>query len=330
MEGMLNLAALLKRSQSMLVCWDPSYVLRMWCSVELAAFLKSHPEGPLVIRPTSWGACVIVAFLSLATLLVGPEILTNNLVREEGAWRDLVASFVFTASVIVFMCFTSAVARAHFRAAATVQDQLRTFSFENDTLCHCCTVHHVDKHGQKLLCDKQTISGCLEHWFGSVADFDVVVQKQVSASFGSRVSLNCLLPYSWLTATTIPMLWFGIHLGIDFRFRYSDSWMAFYNWFYCVGWWLGVIPLLVALWLRVMRRCKRRRAGACQEVMLNVACSCLFGLMVLTARGIETLVVTSVPTYGVLVCTIFSLTAAALALGDCGRLFSRKSPQTAS
>ena len=34
-EGMLNLAALLKHSQSMLVCWDPSYVRRMWCTVEL-------------------------------------------------------------------------------------------------------------------------------------------------------------------------------------------------------------------------------------------------------------------------------------------------------
>ncbi|OLQ02842.1 hypothetical protein AK812_SmicGene14250 [Symbiodinium microadriaticum] len=49
-EGMLNLAALLKYSQSLLVCWDPSYMQRMWCTVELAAYLKCHPEGPLIIR----------------------------------------------------------------------------------------------------------------------------------------------------------------------------------------------------------------------------------------------------------------------------------------
>ena len=34
-EGMLNLAALLKYSESLLVCWDPSYMQRMWCTVEL-------------------------------------------------------------------------------------------------------------------------------------------------------------------------------------------------------------------------------------------------------------------------------------------------------
>lgn len=42
----------------MLVLWDPTYVERLWCVFELAAFLKSRESGTatkLFIRPTILG-----------------------------------------------------------------------------------------------------------------------------------------------------------------------------------------------------------------------------------------------------------------------------------
>ncbi|CAE7245090.1 unnamed protein product [Symbiodinium sp. CCMP2592] len=69
----MNVAAILKHSDSMLACWDATYLTRLWCVLEMAAFLKSHngAQQDLAIKPTSWGpsslatidsneACVVV------------------------------------------------------------------------------------------------------------------------------------------------------------------------------------------------------------------------------------------------------------------------------
>ena len=325
LEGTMNLAALLKHSRSLLVCWDPSYMLRMWCTVELAVFLKCHAPASPIIRPVSWGGCAIAGFLSLAMLLAGSDFLTsllteNLLGRADLAWVSLVTSSIYAASGFMFMYFCSVAARAHFRAASAVQDQLRTFSFYNDTTCHCCSVNHVHrKTGKRLPCDREALAQCLGHWFGSVSAFDGVVQQEVSTSF-ERGVIQCLLPYSWLVGATCPMMWFGIHSGFFYYFDSADAWLAFSNVVYCFGWWLGTIPVIVALWLRIPRRCQRRRSTRCQEVMLNIACSFVIGFMVLVVRVYETAIVWSVPPYGIITCALISLLTVALLLRDCGRV----------
>ena len=57
-----------------LVLWDVSFVERLWCSFELAGFLKSHatdstiettsssPNPPVVIRPVLFGPCALAIF----------------------------------------------------------------------------------------------------------------------------------------------------------------------------------------------------------------------------------------------------------------------------
>ena len=52
--GMLSLAGILKRSETLLVLWDASYAQRLWCLLEFAAFLKSKriSREVLVIKPT--------------------------------------------------------------------------------------------------------------------------------------------------------------------------------------------------------------------------------------------------------------------------------------
>lgn len=322
-EGMLNLAALLKHSQSMLVCWDPSYVRRMWCTVELAAYLKCHPDGRLTIRPVSWGPCTIAGFLTVAILLAVADTLLEHFDSQAVAE---VSAFVFAACVMAFMYFTTVAARAHFRAASTVQEQLRTFSFLNDTRCYCCSVNHVNpKTGQRMICDRQAIAGCLEHWFGSDTAFDAVVQRDVSAAF-QRGVMSCLLPYAWLTGATIPIAWFGVHAGLQSLWWRSgvDLWLAFSNTLYLFCTWLGTIPVLVALWLRIPRYFQQHRSTRCREVMLNMACSVLMGIMFLVARLAETAIVFSIPTYGIVTCSTISLLAATICLGGWGRFFRRK------
>eukprot|EP00435_Cladocopium_sp_Y103_P038908 s244_g10.t1 len=65
-EAILSLAGLLKRSDSMLILWDPSWTERLWCLFELAAFLRSKKDlkKELIIRPTFLGPVQIAVFLT--------------------------------------------------------------------------------------------------------------------------------------------------------------------------------------------------------------------------------------------------------------------------
>ena len=188
-------------------------------------------------------------------------------------FHALALSSLFAAGVGIFLYVTCVAVRAHFRSLSAVQEQLRTFSF-NDTFCHCCSTNHVDpKAGKRVVCDRKAMALCLELWFGSVADFDALVQDKVAEAFENRVT-RYVLPYLWLTGATIPLFWYAIH----FCFRFGD-WLAFVNFYYAFGWWLGVLTLFASLWLRIARRLHRQRNRRWKEILLNIACSCLAALM---------------------------------------------------
>ena len=129
------------------------------------------------------------------------------------------------------------------------------------------------------------------------------MQRKVSEAFDRKVS-QCILPYTWLIGATAPMLWWAVHS----IFRYwHNSWLAFTNFYYLIGWWLGNIPVLALLWLRIARRVQRRRDRRWKEVMLNIACSCLAGLMFAFVRAVETSSSFLIGIYGIVVVVSLSL-----------------------
>eukprot|EP00439_Symbiodinium_sp_Y106_P023547 s5736_g2.t2 len=71
-EGVLNMGAILKHSDSMLVLWDTTFASRLWCLFEMAAFLKSHEDGleHLRIKPTYLAPCTfVIAFCVMLMML---------------------------------------------------------------------------------------------------------------------------------------------------------------------------------------------------------------------------------------------------------------------
>ncbi|CAE7219770.1 unnamed protein product, partial [Symbiodinium sp. CCMP2456] len=71
-EGVLNMGAILKHSDSMLVLWDTTFASRLWCLFEMAAFLKSHEDGleHLRIKPTYLAPCTfVIAFCVVLMML---------------------------------------------------------------------------------------------------------------------------------------------------------------------------------------------------------------------------------------------------------------------
>ena len=70
--SILSLAGILRKSDYMLVLWDPTWSERLWCVFELAAFLKSKAasEQVLLIRPTFFGPCSIVFFIGVFVVML--------------------------------------------------------------------------------------------------------------------------------------------------------------------------------------------------------------------------------------------------------------------
>lgn len=66
-KGIVSIGAFLKYSQNFLLVWDETFAGRMWCMLELAAFLTSHEDlqGKVYIRPTAMAPCILAIALAL-------------------------------------------------------------------------------------------------------------------------------------------------------------------------------------------------------------------------------------------------------------------------
>ena len=138
-----SLAGILKKSDQMLVLWDPTWSERLWCVFELAAFLKSkeaRKEALLIIRPTFLGPSSIFLFISAFLVMVPATTVPNA-----GFRYFLVVPLLGVFLLLFVMGYLIAAAfRAYFRSIETLKEKLSKISFKN-TRCACCDLGHVQK-----------------------------------------------------------------------------------------------------------------------------------------------------------------------------------------
>eukprot|EP00439_Symbiodinium_sp_Y106_P049362 s2159_g6.t1 len=179
-EGIINLGALLKKSRMLVVVWDPSYLSRLWCVFELAAFLHGHREDPssllkkrLVIKPS-----VLVPL----TFLVGANAALTLLFENALPDTDVVAFmriFLFVASQFPLIYIIQRL----WRKVMDAEKQFRNFSLQ-----------------------KEILTDCIVEWYGSVEDFEVSVRTHVHDAFIEQVS-RFPLGYQWTVGMTTCILW---------------------------------------------------------------------------------------------------------------------------
>lgn len=117
----MSMGAFLKNSEKFLLLWDDTYVSRLWCMLEFAAFLKSHgpaAEESIVIRPMITAPCMLgfvlgtvltlaiwvsvprltipILLLIFATRLVGFYLAAGALREHYRSWHIRQARFGFT------------------------------------------------------------------------------------------------------------------------------------------------------------------------------------------------------------------------------------------
>eukprot|EP00438_Fugacium_kawagutii_P007216 Skav218005 [mRNA] locus=scaffold2344:105858:107279:- [translate_table: standard] len=201
-ESVLSLAGLLRRSDSMLILWDPTWTQRLWCLFELAAFLRSRTDRKkLVIIPTLVGPVRIGAFLVAAATGIP---ITMWPVRNEINSVAGMAFLVLLAGVAVGYVLTSTL-RSYFRDLDTMKEQLFSISFDT-AMCACCTTDHVDESGRPLMCDRLLVKECVGIWFDGLEEFERIVRSDILEVLVSNLEEQVMTTKSTI-AVCIPFMW---------------------------------------------------------------------------------------------------------------------------
>ncbi|CAE7239241.1 unnamed protein product [Symbiodinium sp. CCMP2456] len=205
-EGLISMGAFLKNSESLLVLWDETYVARLWCMFEMAAFLRSKGLG------VGTGKCLVVW-----PVFVGPALLVGQLAASifiiatlRFSHAGLYAHLIFQATV-AFPSFLllAYVVLAHYHNVEVVQEQVGSFSIK-DSACYCCSHSHV-KDGVEMICDRVVIVRCIEAWFGSVEHFETAVRGEVRRAMVHQLANN-VFSYWRIVQALAPTMWLHMDL----------------------------------------------------------------------------------------------------------------------
>ncbi|CAE7234440.1 unnamed protein product [Symbiodinium microadriaticum] len=250
-EGLLSLGAILKSSDSMLVLWDPSWALRLWCVFELAAFIRSRPEGSkphVVLRPTILGFAIL-AFGCSAVL--GTFCYYSLFHVLPGIPVYFIILLALLPGAVVFFLIAN-LARAFCRSVTTMCRQLGEFRIATAE-SYCCATDHKSASGEPMICDREVIQQCIKIWFGSVEAFERRVQNEVCDLLSHQLAHH-MISY-WRLSEATPII-FWILLDQSAERLYSglqDGGSGFGEYHFIRGiiYWLAVVPFLFRVLLRV-------------------------------------------------------------------------------
>ena len=253
-EGVLSIGAFLKTSEGMLVLWDATYVQRLWCMFEVAAFLKSRPEDDtharLSIVPTHLGPlCMVILFIIPSAFIFAWILLAYG---STGGWQLLM---VVPIIILPFAIYAISEARTYMRSVRTLQEQLSTYSLL-DSRCSCCDHGHVMR-GQPIPCDRLVIGRCIESWFGGVEAFENAVRRTVLPTFTEKFGHH-LIPISSFLASTVTIWWGCLDFFAGFALTEQNHRPVEGHslWWLITGFgvWLGALPTCCVCVLFLVRK----------------------------------------------------------------------------
>ena len=205
-QAIFSLAGLLKKSDVMLILWDPTWTQRLWCLFELAAFLKSKKvasgKQALIVRPIFFGPISIAIFIFCCAVCIPftttPVSSDQTFTLMFSSGTGLLVGFVVGYPTILTL-------RNYFQNLDIMRQQLLEVSFDT-TKSSCCEQNHQSPSGQPVLCDRKVVKECVNIWFGSQEAFEQHVRSEVleilTLSLQERV-----FTMTWVLAVTSPFLW---------------------------------------------------------------------------------------------------------------------------
>ena len=206
-QAIFSLAGLLKKSDLMLILWDPTWTERMWCLFELAAFLKSRKaqttKQELIIRPVLLGPVSIAMFITSSVVMLPLTFLGGAVSGGIMTYAPLV-SLIFLGGLVTIYMFVGTL-RRYFHDLETMKQQLKVISFDR-AQSTCCEQNHVNESGNPYLCDRLLVKKCINVWFGSQEAFEETVRSEVLDIVSRDLTHGVFTSKSWVLGVTVPIL----------------------------------------------------------------------------------------------------------------------------
>jgi hypothetical protein len=284
-KGILSIGYYLKKSEVFLVLWDKTYLTRLWCVFEFAAYLKLRTDGvggkstSLRVLPSFHTGLVAVGF----TLLLGTFSVAFVMGAPVHNWMTMTASEVLSRTIMISGEFTACMlllsrpcAKQH-GSMDGQHEQLSCFSLDK-AQCFCCDNNHVHPDsGAALDCDRELIRKSVEDWFEDVEVFDEFAREELEG----HVKRGMTVPYTYVLFACLPWLWDSLGKSAWLFNSGSEKEAGVYL-FDGVLSFLVYNPLIVAITLMVFKRlCKKDSCGCLQSItctlMCGVACFLITG-----------------------------------------------------
>ncbi|CAJ1396594.1 unnamed protein product [Effrenium voratum] len=251
-KAITSMGGFLKHSEELLILFDETYTQRLWCVIELAAFLKSR-EGAAAransvqIRPTYLGPAALAIFMMQVLFLFANAMLPTLDVPP-------VALILALAPQLTLLYLAVDLMRRVHREKHAAQTRLKTFRLQ-DAQCYCCTVNHTNpKTGKRINCDRDVLTGLVQSWFGSVEAFESQVRGDVLQLFSRQLGVH-MFSYRFLLVMNSGILFWpmdclawsaALHGEIP---GFSQFWIMFLP----LVWILAAGPLVV-VWAEFVTR----------------------------------------------------------------------------
>ncbi|CAJ1344723.1 unnamed protein product [Effrenium voratum] len=163
-QGILGLAAFLDRSKKLTIFWSPRYFSRLWCTYELATFLRDGKRKPIEFMPLAWGLMIFLESAQMHFQVLASRMLQAFAGSESGP--VLLATGCVILIALVMLPFVAYVGIGLMRSAAMLPGQLQGFSIRNAE-CFCCSNNHRHPDtGAWLQCDRKLVFKTLRQWYG--------------------------------------------------------------------------------------------------------------------------------------------------------------------
>lgn len=292
-EGTFSLGAIVKRADTMLVLWDPSWARRLWCVYELAAFICSRSPGErpcIIIRPTMLGFVMCACWL--ASALGGFTFhFTNHTIGLDYASgrNEVMMQFISIAFCGLIFWYIAHLLREYCRDVAIMCQHIGCFRVETAESFCCSVKHRRPGCDQTMMCDREVMQKCINIWFGGLEAFEQHVQSDLCDLLVDQLS-NHMVSY-WRLAEASPVfLWF--HLDV----------VAHHLWYFThlaedgavptgilkllvgLSYWLAVVPMLFRIMFRLswamQARCRCRLLDYFKSLLLLLPGISIFGALV--------------------------------------------------
>lgn len=272
-KGIMSIGAFLKYSKELLVVWDKTYAGRLWCLLELAAFLTSHeePGKKVTIRPTAMAPCILGFGVALwastiHVILASEKIPADSLVVFLTRW--------------FFFYIAASYLREHYRNTESMLKELSDFTVRG-AKCHCCNDGEACNSN---VCDRAIMSRCLRMWYGSVDAFEATVRTRVRTMLYRQLG-GVVFPYGWQVIVSSPILW-GFADTMAARGRIENWKVAAILFSRGLTWCFFLFPLILQATLLSLKCLHRVQGCVWQDRLTNVVVA--FLLSALFAFGLWT------------------------------------------